>query len=175
MCTFNGERFLRQQLESIAGQTRLPDELVACDDCSSDSTIEILREFARGASFSVRIVSNSTTLGSTRNFEKAISLCERDFIALCDQDDIWQPNKLNRLQEVFADPLIGGAFSDAEIIDADGRAAGRRLWQLHKFTFREPDDLRRMAAVRLLLKHDVVTGATLMFRASLRHLLLPIP
>lgn len=175
MCTFNGEQFLRQQLASIASQTRLPDELVVCDDHSSDSTMDLLREFARQASFSVRVVANPTTLGSTRNFENAIRLCKGDLIALCDQDDLWLPNKLDRLRAVFADPPVGGVFSDAELVDASSQAVGKRLWQLHKFEFREPDNLERMAAVRLLLKHDVVTGATLMFRACLRGWLLPIP
>ena len=174
MCTFNGESFLREQLESLAWQTRLPDELVVCDDASSDSTANILQEFARRAPFSLRIIRNLATLGSTRNFEKTIKLCEGDFIALCDQDDIWEPNKLNRLMEAFADPSVGGVFSDATVIDASAQPTGRQLWNHHRFQFGRRDDFCREAAIRLLLKHDVVTGATLMFRATLRNLLCPI-
>jgi glycosyltransferase involved in cell wall biosynthesis len=174
MCTFNGERFLRQQLESIASQERRPDELVVCDDGSSDSTNAILADFAQRAPFSVRIVRNCETLGSTKNFEKAIGLCGEEFIALCDQDDVWEPNKLARLMESMADTSMAGVFSDAQLIDVDAQMA-RRLWQLHRFDFKRPDDLSRDAAVRLLLKHDVVTGATLMFQASVRDLLFPIP
>lgn len=176
MCTFNGERFLAQQLDSIVRQQRLPDELVVCDDGSSDASMEILQNFAHGAPFPTHIVRNEKNVGSTRNFEKAIGLCQSDFIALCDQDDIWEPNKLKRLSEALsADNALGGVFSDAELIDADGKSLGRRLWSVHKFRFERSGDFERDAAVRLLLKHDVVTGASLMIRASLREVLLPIP
>lgn len=176
MCTFNGERFLRQQLESIAGQERLPDELVVCDDGSRDTSLEILREFASHARFPVRIVRNEKNLGSTKNFEKVISLCDGDLIALCDQDDVWGPQKLLRLAQVLnADELAGGVFSDATLIDADEKPIGKRLWEIHRFGFARVRDFDRMTAIRLLLKHDVVTGATLMFKAPMRSLLTPIP
>jgi hypothetical protein len=176
MCTFNGERFLRQQLESIASQERAPDELVVCDDGSSDASLEILQEFASRARFPVRIVRNEKNLGSTKNFEKVISLCDGDLIALCDQDDVWGPQKLACLSQVLsAGETAGGVFSDAALIDADGSPIGKRLWEIHGFTFAKGGDFDRMIAIRLLLKHDVVTGATLMFRASMRNLLTPIP
>ena len=176
MCTFNGERFLRQQLESIAGQERPPDELVVCDDGSYDATLEILQEFASRARFPVRLVRNEKNLGSTKNFEKVISLCDGDLIALCDQDDVWEPNKLACLSDVLvSDNSLGGVFSDAELIDADATRMGKRIWELHKFRFARPDDFGRDSAVRLLLKHDVLTGATLMIRACVRESILPIP
>jgi len=80
LCTYNGEKFLAEQLKSIAGQTRLPDELVICDDCSQDATVDIVRGFAKVAPFSVRLLTNKTNAGSTKNFERAISLCEGDII-----------------------------------------------------------------------------------------------
>ena len=88
LCTYNGEKFLREQLDSIALQTLLPDELVACDDRSCDSTMEILQEFRERVSFPVHIHQNEENLGSTKNFEKAIKLCSGDIIALCDQADV---------------------------------------------------------------------------------------
>ncbi len=134
MCTFNGARFLRAQLESIARQRRPPDELVICDDGSSDGSVEILREFAAGASFSIRIFCNEKNLGSTQNFEKAIQLCKGDLIALCDQDDIWLPEKLSRLLQIFEqDSSLGGVFSDADLINENSQEIGKRLWQVHKF------------------------------------------
>src|ERR671927_271278 len=102
MCTYNGARFVREQLASIAAQTRPPDELVVCDDCSTDATLECIREFARTAPFPVRVVENEKNAGSTKNFERAVELCEGDFIALADQDDVWLPEKLQRLEEVLA-------------------------------------------------------------------------
>ena len=176
LCTYNGSRFLPEQLASIAAQTRLPDEMVVCDDCSSDSTREIIREFARTAPFPVRFVSNSANLGSTKNFEKAIGLCTGDLIALCDQDDIWLPEKLARQLAVLeSDPSLGGVFSDAELIDASSRPIGRRLWANFLFTPRDQIRFQSGHGANVLLKGNVVTGATLMFRASLRPVLMPIP
>lgn len=96
MATYNGERFLPEQLESFLTQTRLPDELVVCDDGSTDATLDVLRAFAARASFPVRIHANPTRLGWRENFFKAASLCEGDWIAFSDQDDVWLPEKLER-------------------------------------------------------------------------------
>ncbi len=87
-------RCLEPQLASLLAQTRLPDELVACDDGSTDGTVSILEAFARRAPFPVRIERNDVRLRSTRNFEKAIGLCTGDLIATSDQDDVWLPEKL---------------------------------------------------------------------------------
>src|SRR5260370_27009832 len=94
MCTFNGARFLPEQLQSIALQTLQPSELVICDDGSTDGTVGILQSFALSARFPVRIFCNQETLGPARNFEKAIGLCDGEIISLCDQDDVWRPEKL---------------------------------------------------------------------------------
>ncbi len=72
MCTFNGARFLGAQLRSIAAQQRPPDEVIICDDGSSDGSIDVIREFARQSPIPTRLVVNSDNLGSTKNFEKAI-------------------------------------------------------------------------------------------------------
>ncbi|MGA8200434.1 MAG: glycosyltransferase, partial [Candidatus Sulfotelmatobacter sp.] len=127
MCTYNGERFLQAQLESIAAQDRPPDELVICDDRSSDACPEIIKEFARRAPFPVQLVVNPENLGSTRNFEKAISLCRSEIVALADQDDIWYRHKLERIEKAFLrSSTIVAAFSDADLIDNDSRLLGLR-------------------------------------------------
>ncbi|QGM45247.1 glycosyltransferase family 2 protein [Methylocystis heyeri] len=102
MATYNGEKFLREQLESLAHQTRLPLELVVCDDCSSDKTVEILREFAASAPFPVRLHRNEANLGYSDNFFKAAGLCRGEWIAFCDQDDVWLPNKLARVSQAIS-------------------------------------------------------------------------
>jgi glycosyltransferase involved in cell wall biosynthesis len=176
LCTYNGEKYLREQLSSIAAQTRLPDEMVICDDGSADSTAEIIEEFARTAPFPVRCARNPQNLGSTKNFEKAISLCTGDLIALCDQDDIWLPEKLVRQAEMMErDPSLGGVFSDAELIDDSSRTLGRRLWVTSLFTRRKQRKFQAGMAAGVLLNRNVVTGATLMVRADLCPLFWPIP
>lgn len=176
MCTYNGSRYLSEQLASIAAQTRLPDELVVCDDGSKDGTLAILERFAATAPFPVRIVRNVVNLRSTKNFEKAILLCTGDLIALCDQDDVWLPHKLAlQAEQLERDSSIGGVFSDGELINGRTQCIGRSLWHGIHFTARERGQLQAGRAVDVLLRDDVVTGATLMVRANLRSMLLPIP
>src|SRR6266550_1879624 len=131
MCTYNGSLYLREQLDSIMRQTRLPDELVICDDCSVDETRQIIEDFASVAPFPVHLHVNEQNLGSTKNFEKAISLCEGDAIALADQDDVWNPFKLDRIETVLnSSPKVGLVFSDAEVVDEKLKPLGYNLWQL---------------------------------------------
>ena len=94
MATYNGARFLEPQLASIAAQTRLPDELVVCDDQSSDESVEIVERFASRAPFEVRVVRNPERLGFAGNFLQAARMSRGDVIAWCDQDDVWMPEKL---------------------------------------------------------------------------------
>ena len=84
LAAYNGERFIGEQLDSIARQTRLPDDLVIFDDASTDTTVSIVRDFARHAPFPVRLQVNPERLGSTHNFEAAIHACGGEIIFLCD-------------------------------------------------------------------------------------------
>ncbi|MGA9588089.1 MAG: glycosyltransferase family 2 protein [Terracidiphilus sp.] len=175
MCTFNGGRYLEEQLESIALQTRLPCELVVCDDRSTDDTLAILKRFQSEAPFPVKVIQNSQRLGSTRNFDQAIGLARGRFIALSDQDDRWAPTKLERLSVALEEnPFLGGVFSDANLVDGDGRQTGLRLFAQHGFTAAKQRDFVACPTATLL-KHDVVTGATLVFRATIRRYCSPIP
>src|SRR4051812_44291759 len=93
MGAYNGEAFIGEQLASIAGQSKLPIELVICDDASTDSTVNRIEEFARAAPFPIRTYRNEANLGVAGNFGRAIGLCNGDLIALSDQDDVWKPGK----------------------------------------------------------------------------------
>jgi glycosyltransferase involved in cell wall biosynthesis len=174
MCTYNGERFLPQQLASIAQQSRLPDELVVCDDQSTDRTVAILREFAASAAYPVRVFENERNLGFAVNFERAIRLCDGDLIALSDQDDIWYPNRLERSEQEFTNhPQTALVFSDADLIDEQNHLLGETLWQRLGFVGKRKRDLLAGRFV-VLAKHRFVTGATVMFAANLREHFLPI-
>jgi glycosyltransferase involved in cell wall biosynthesis len=176
LCTFDGARFLEPQLESFVAQSRLPDELVVCDDRSSDDTLVILEAFAGRAPFPVRIEVNPVRLGSTRNFEKAIGLCTGDLIATSDQDDVWLPEKLALCEAAFArDPTLGLVFTDAEIVDESLRPLGYTLWESIHFDRRARRRVTDGDAFGVLLRQWLVTGAATMFRADLRPVFLPIP
>ncbi len=176
MCTHNGARYLREQLDSIAQQTRSPDELVMCDDASADATNEIIRDFAVSAPFPVHLHVNEGILGSTKNFEKAIAICAGDVIALSDQDDVWRADKLAVIEKTFAEnPGIGMVFSDAEIVDEQLSTLGRRLWNESGFDKEKQRLIRNGKAFDVLLPAWWVTGATMAFQAKFKDLVLPIP
>jgi glycosyltransferase involved in cell wall biosynthesis len=174
LCTFNGERFLPLQLASILEQTRPPDEVILCDDGSSDRTVEILEDFAARAPFPVRLIRNPYTLGSTENFIQAISLCTGSLIALSDQDDRWHPTRLEHSErELATHPHASLLFSDADLIDDQGKLLGSKIWANSGFT---------STLQHRLIKGDYlpcvqfrfITGATVMFRTSLRDTCFPV-
>jgi glycosyltransferase involved in cell wall biosynthesis len=174
LCTYNGERFLQTQLSSILDQTRLPDEVILCDDASSDRTLEIAAAFAEHAPFPVRIVRNESNLGSNRNFQQAIELCSGELIVLSDQDDVWVPERLERSEcELRKRPGCGLVFSDATVIDDEGHPTGNTLWQNFAFT-PELQERMRKGSYTPLAHYRFITGATVMFRSEFRPFLFPI-
>jgi glycosyltransferase involved in cell wall biosynthesis len=100
LCTFNGERYIAQQLQSIFAQTELPLEIVICDDGSTDRTLWIIENMP-ASPVEVRIYRNSKNLHFAANFFKAASLCRGEYILFCDQDDIWEPNKVARIRNLL--------------------------------------------------------------------------
>jgi len=176
LCTYNGERFLAEQLASIAQQTRLPDELVVCDDASTDGTVALVEEFARRASFPIRLHVNQQNVRSTKNFEAAIRLCQGDYIVLADQDDVWEPQKIVRLAHFLdSNPAMAFVFTDAVMVDSHRRPLGYTLWQAIEFLPRIRRSLPHSDLYFYLLKRYCVTGATMAFRGNFKSSLLPIP
>lgn len=176
LCTYNGATFLREQLTSFATQERLPDELVVCDDRSSDSTPAMLEEFARTAPFPVRLMRNPENLGYRRNFAKVTELCTGDLIAFADQDDVWYPAKLRVLEAALArKPGALGAFCDGDLIDDASRPTGRTLWQSFGFDTAAQQRFEFGGAVTELVRRNVVTGMALMVRSEARRYLREIP
>ncbi|MBA3054085.1 MAG: glycosyltransferase family 2 protein [Sphingomonadales bacterium] len=128
LATYNGEKFLREQLDSFLAQTRLPDELVVGDDNSQDGTIALLEEFAARAPFPVRVQVNRPGLGPAANFATTIVRCTGDVIFLSDQDDIWRPDKLATMLAFLADrPQCLVAVHDAALVDGSARPLGMTM------------------------------------------------
>ena len=118
MATYNGASHLQEQLDSFLGQSRLPDELVVCDDGSIDATLDILERLRVKAPFEVKIYRNEVNLGFTKNFEKALSKCSGDLLFLADQDDIWYADKLAVAESAFlADATKLLFVSDGNLVD----------------------------------------------------------
>src|SRR5690348_7801557 len=97
VCTFNGGKYVQEQLQSIAAQRELPNELIIVDDGSTDATSGIIDRFLKAASCPTKYLRNESTLGVAKNFEKAIRQSAGQVVVLADQDDIWEVNKLVKL------------------------------------------------------------------------------
>ena len=176
LCTYNGARFLEAQLDSFLAQTRLPDEVVACDDASTDDTVAILERFKNRAPFPVTVVRGEGRLGSTKNFEKAIGLCTGDLIATSDQDDVWVPEKLALSEAAFdGEPGCGLIFTNADVVDEELHPIGHTMWDATQVGVGVRRRVRRGRAFEVLLRQWLVTGATMMFRSEYRPFILPIP
>ena len=120
MGTYQGEKYLAEQLDSIAQQTLLPMELVVTDDGSTDGTIAILQDFEQRAPFPVRIFRNEVRLKYADNFLRAASLCRGDLIAFCDQDDIWLAQKLSTCAAFFSNPQVSLVIHSAQTFSQPG-------------------------------------------------------
>ena len=162
MATFNGERFIAAQLASLGTQTRLPDELIVTDDQSTDATVAIVRDFARTAPFSVRVEANLQRLGVAQNFSRALSLCSGDLVLPSDQDDVWLPQKISRLEMTArSHPAKACFINDALMVDASLNPTGTTK-RGHIRAAGLPDEA-------------MVMGCCCAFRSSLLCWLLPVP
>jgi glycosyltransferase involved in cell wall biosynthesis len=175
LCTYNGENYLKKQLDSILNQTIKVDEIVVCDDLSTDNTIIILNEYKEKYPdlFSINI--NEKNLKSNKNFEKAIQLCSGDYIFLSDQDDLWRKDKVEKTLEIFKNnPSAEGVFSNASLIDDNDNVLfdNISLWDSVYFfesKILKPLDLHRL----LLLKGNYLTGATLCIKKEVKAFCFP--
>ncbi|HEY1937775.1 MAG TPA: glycosyltransferase family 2 protein [Candidatus Angelobacter sp.] len=175
MCTCNGETYLQEQLESILVQTMPPDELIVCDDASTDRTVGILNTFKRQCNFPVTLIVNKNRVGVCKNFENAIAHCSGDIIVLSDQDDIWLPFKIATLMATFeSDPRCGYVFSNAALIDERGGYLGRDLWTSLGFDKARQSKYFSGDQLNVMLKcFSFVYGMTMAFRGALKAKLLP--
>jgi glycosyltransferase involved in cell wall biosynthesis len=122
MATYNGAKYIREQLDDLAAQSQLPAELVICDDQSSDDTLALVANFAETAPFPVQVHRNPERLGYRANFMKTAGLCGSDLIAFCDQDDRWRPRKLELLAKCFSDDGVLLAYHNARPVIGEGRS-----------------------------------------------------
>jgi len=162
LASYNGEKYLREQLDSIYAQTYPNIEVVACDDGSKDGTLGILRDYQK--KFGLKLYSNEKNLGFKQNFAKSVSLCSGSLIALCDQDDIWYPQRLESLSTAMGDRLA--VFCGSDLIDEEGKIVQRGYK-----AFERNFDI----GFEELLYNNFSPGAFMLCRAEVLHRNIPIP
>ncbi len=158
LCTYNGANYLRQQLDSLVAQTYSNLEIVVVDDRSSDKTVALLREYTdRYINLTISVHVNEINLGYIRNFEKVISLCSGDYIALCDQDDIWDSEKVRIMMDNIGDNML--IYHDSEFIDDEGISLNKRISDIRNcYSGDDP---------RVFLFENCVSGHAMLFRREL--------
>lgn len=170
IATYNGERYLRQQIDSLLSQTMPFDEMVICDDNSSDSTTAIINEYSARDN-RIKLFRNKTNIGFKANFEQALSLCTGDFITLCDQDDIWLPGHIKTLYDSMGKSML--VCGDSMLIDKDGKSLKQRLSYIKNFR-KKPYDCE--AIFRFIVYYqNPFQGASMMMRKEFLQIALPIP
>lgn len=179
LCTYNGRRHVREQLQSIEAQTRPVDRVSIRDDASSDDTVacigEVIAGFepARRAVYTVHV--NPGRLGYAANFARSVAGARGDILLLCDQDDLWEPDKVEALLEAFAQGAPDLVFSDGSIVDAAGAPLGRRsVLQAHGLALRALPGFGS-TAFEQLLKRNVVNGCACALRRAAAQAALPVP
>lgn len=175
LCSYNGDKYIEQQLLSIFDQDGYSvDEIQIGDDGSTDRTTEIIRTL-RDKYGKIELTLNSERLGPLRNFEQTISRCNGDYICLSDQDDVWHPEKLKTVIPILEnDSTLQGCFSNASLIDGDGNPIEGCLWQAFG-AWREGNCMLSTDRLYefLLRFGNAVTGATLVLKSNCRNELLP--
>lgn len=170
LCTYQGEQYLPQQLDSLLAQQRLPDEIVAFDDASADGTWDLLLSFADDAAergIQVHLHRNSSNVGYVANFTQALLATRGELIFLCDQDDVWHVDKLSRFaQEFERRPDLLMLHSDAELVDDAGGSLNCKLFDAFEVSREELTSVHGNGAFEVLVKRNIVTGATMAIRRS---------
>ena len=171
--TFQGARFLGEQLTSIVAQERPADEIVVCDDGSTDGGPELARDLLKGAGIPVTVTVNPHRLGVVANVESGIRCTSGDLIVLADQDDVWLPGHLKAVEAALAAGVPAAVFCNAELVDAQSRPLPGTLWDALTVSSEERGLIAAGRVFEVLLRRNVVTGATLALHRSLLPALLP--
>jgi glycosyltransferase involved in cell wall biosynthesis len=180
LCTYNGEKFIAAQLESILGQSLLPSQIVISDDGSTDKTLAVVKSVLTPARLSAAGITLTTLrrdkpMGVTKNFETALAACTGEFISLCDQDDVWHPERLARLRAAFSSDDVLLVHSDARMVDTDGVPLGQTLLGALGAGRRELLREQGPRGFEVLVRRNLVTGATTMVRRNLTRAAMPFP
>ena len=181
LCTHNGAEFIEAQLRSILAQSVLPIQIVISDDASQDETLSVVHgvfgtDEVEALGITVTVLNHVKNVGVTSNFERALLACTGDLVALCDQDDIWHPDRLESAQRRFEDASeLLLLHSDARLVDRNGAPLGYSLFDALDLTDEERAAITGGRGLEALLKRNLITGATTMIRRTLVDRATPFP
>lgn len=168
LCSYDGAKYIEEQLTSILNQTHPVDEIVVCDDGSTDDTLKMVERIAQNSSVPIHVFLNETNVGYFRNFVKAMSLCKGDIIFLCDQDDVWREDKVEKIMNWFdAHKEKDVVFTNARLIDGNGESfTSETLWDRVGFNARMQRYFDKGYGQEILTITNRATGATMALRKT---------
>jgi len=173
IATYNGEKYLEEQMDSIVNQSLKPDKIIVVDDCSTDGTTTTIAKYRKSYPEMIIFEQNQRNLGHTKTFERGISMCKTDYIALSDQDDIWEPNKIKRCYwalEQNKDAKL--CFHDFKLIDEKGNLFAKSFWESASIPLPASGAEARKRLVNLT---NIVSGCAMFFSSDLKEYILPMP
>lgn len=175
LCTYNGEKYINEQLDSILNQSTSVDEIIVCDDKSSDKTVLILKEYQSLYPHLIKIYINEENLKSVKNFENAISLCSNDIIFLSDQDDVWDSKKVEIILEQFKqNPSLNVISTNGCSYDGITKDCVRlSVWDIPNFLKQEKKEINYFEIISSIT--NIATGATMAIRKDYKKQIFPIP
>ena len=167
MATYNGDRYIAKQISSILPQLHNEDELIICDDCSTDSTVSIVNNYVDGR---LKLIENSIQLGVIENFNKCIGLAKNEIIFLADQDDIWMFDKVKKtLNTFYKYPKVTLVLSNAQVIDDTDKVVKGLFLKFHSAV-----NIGFIRALKNIIKNNYL-GAGISFKKNMTKYILPIP
>lgn len=167
IATFNGEEYLGQLLNSLKHQKFKPYEVVVCDDKSSDQTIKLVSDFKENSGLRTKIIINDSPKGSTENFFNGIDYCEGEYIAFCDQDDIWLEDKLLKYNQILStNPSLNFIFSDTELVDSDLVYLNQRGFDFLNISYLEREFILNGNLFEVLVNRPIVVGMTMLIKKN---------
>ena len=176
IATYNGEKYIEEQINSIINQTLKPDLIIISDGGSKDNTIELSKKILSNSNIEYQILVSDKQLSVKDNFEKGIRKCDTDIVFCADQDDYWLPTKIIDFLEAFENNDAAMVFSNAYIVDEKLGKTGKTLWEAIGF-YVNKDQLIFERADRNFLdelnRHNVVTGMCMAFKGMYKDELLP--
>jgi glycosyltransferase involved in cell wall biosynthesis len=176
IATYNGARFIEEQLASIAHQSRPVDEVVIADDCSSDETVLLAERAAEQLGLRLNLLRGSARLGVVGNFQRAMLACRGELVFLSDQDDIWYSHKVEAIVAEFSGhPDLLAVFTDAVVVDERRNCLHESLLALSRLSSAERAKIRAGNTFAVLMTRNLATGATMAIRSNALHLALPVP
>lgn len=166
MATYNGELYIREQLLSILNQTVIPAEIIICDDCSTDNTVEEIYKILNGANCKYKIIRHETNKGVLMSFFDGLQNTTGNIIFLADQDDYWMEQKIETYMKIFKKySNVGLIFSDAYITDNNLNLTGKTLWETIDYT--HSNLYNNITLMKEVIKRNFFTGMCMAFRKEI--------